>query len=84
MHEEFCINELLYTERKFLALHSRNKYQFPDFDKTENLKIALSDRHYQNLLLSLFDLLKLKISAADPVLNEIEKIISLLEKEISL
>lgn len=87
-HDEFFRNELGAYQRKFIRSHIRiegaNKYQFPDFDATERMKEALSDRHFQNLQLTQFDLLKLKISNAALILTEVERIILLLQKELNL
>ena len=87
-HEVFFRNELGPLEREtqntLIRTPGAKKYQFPGFDKTDRIKKSLGDTHYQNLLLTQFDILKLKIAESAPVTKRIDQIITLLEKEMDI
>lgn len=87
-HEVFFRNELGPVEREtqntLIRTPGAKKYQFPGFDKTDRIKKSLGDTHYQNLLLTQFDILKLKIAESAPVTKRIDQIITLLEKEMDI
>ena len=87
-HEVFFRNELGPVERKIqntlIRTPGAKKYQFPGFNKTDRIKRSLRDTHYQNLLLTQFDILKFNLAKSAPVNERIDRIITLLEKEMGI
>lgn len=86
MHTQFSKNEFRPYERQILKTKYSdvgNSYSFQNETAiNQSIRAALSDRYYQNLLLSNYSLLKLKLVPSKQVLEEMNRIISLLDQEL--
>ena len=89
-HSKFELDDLRNRERRFV----KSPYLFSDHpdlldfsfesrdDRKANIKRALEDKYYQVLLLSNYDLLRHKVMSIEPILQEMDRIIFLLDQEL--
>ncbi len=86
MHTQFNKNEFRPYERQILKTKYSdvgNSYSFQDEAAiNQSIRESLSNRYYQNLLLSNYSLLKLKLVPTKEVLEEMNRIIALLNQEL--